>query len=215
MRRGNIRITPEVGGVNLSTVPSKAQKTMLRDYISRNNGEIQLDIDDEKGNTVVSVEYPRRTSATKILNDITAYFENGVAPTISEYGQFRYQSRGGEFFDTGDMFEDDDSIENVFAKEYAKHSEDIGEVLRNIVAIDIAPNKVESIIRRVVRNSLGGIDSESYHLNRIVFFEKRYIGKATAFQADKPTYKLRRVLQRYAAELYFSFISFCSFRRSC
>ncbi len=130
----------------------------------------------------------------------------------------RYQERSQDydFGDFGfDLIEDDGSIENSFAREYSKHSEDIGEVLKNIAAIDIAPNKVESIIRRVVRNSLGGIDSESYHLNRIVFFEKRYIGIATAYQADKPTYKLRRVLQRYAAEFNFSFISFCSFRRSC
>ncbi|MBQ9472755.1 MAG: hypothetical protein IJU73_06370, partial [Ruminococcus sp.] len=47
------------------------------------------------------------------------------------------------------------------------NSEDIGEVLKSITAIDIAPSKVESIIRRVVRNSLGGIGALAFAYNSL------------------------------------------------
>ena len=101
--------------------------------------------------------------------DPVTYDDNGnVIPLSERFNEsnkdIRYQERSkGYYFGDFDfdLIEDDGSIENSFAREYSKHSEDIGEVLKNIAAIDIAPNKVESIIRRVVRDSLGGIDSET------------------------------------------------------
>lgn len=90
MKRGNIRIKPEVNGINLSVRPTKAQENTLSDFISRERGEITLDIDNENGDIVVSVEYPRGTHANKILQDIRNYFENGTKPTVSEIQQFRY-----------------------------------------------------------------------------------------------------------------------------
>ena len=65
MARGNIRISPEIAGINFSVMPTIAQFNALRNYISKNDGEITMDIDDEYGDTVESIEYPERTSATK------------------------------------------------------------------------------------------------------------------------------------------------------
>lgn len=90
MKRGNIRIMPEGSGVNLSVLPTKAQEATLSDFISKNRGEITLDIDNERGETIVSVEYPRGTHSNKVLQDIRNYFENGTKPTISEIQRFRY-----------------------------------------------------------------------------------------------------------------------------
>lgn len=90
MREGNIRISPESGGINLSVAPTKAQLRSLDDFISRERGEVILDIDDEKGNTIVSVEYPKHTRSSKVLNDIQRYFEDGTKPYVSEVSQFRY-----------------------------------------------------------------------------------------------------------------------------
>ena len=80
MSEGNIRIIPEIDGINLSVKPTKAQEQALTDYISRVRGEVVLDIDDLDGYTVVSVEYPSGTRSTKILNDIREWFDNGVKP---------------------------------------------------------------------------------------------------------------------------------------
>lgn len=90
MKRGNIRIMPEGGGVNLSVLPTKAQETTLSDFISRNRGEILLDIDNEIGDTIISVEYPKGTHSSKVLQDIRKYFEDGIEPTVSEVFRFRY-----------------------------------------------------------------------------------------------------------------------------
>lgn len=90
MKRGNIRIIPEIDGINLSVRPTRAQENTLADFISRRRGEVTLDIDNERGETVVSVEYPRGTHSNKVLQDIRNYFENGTTPTISEVQRFRY-----------------------------------------------------------------------------------------------------------------------------
>ena len=93
MSEGNIRISPESGGINLSVLPTKAQFDSLSDFIGKNRGEVILDIDNLTGDTVASVEYPRGTHSSKIVSDIKAYFENGTVPTVSEYAQFRYQKK--------------------------------------------------------------------------------------------------------------------------
>ncbi len=90
MRRGNIRIMAETNGINLSVLPTKAQENALSDFISKNRGEIMLDIDNTNGDTVVSVEYPRGTHYSKILQDIKNYFNNGTMPVVSELSKFRY-----------------------------------------------------------------------------------------------------------------------------
>ncbi len=90
MSEGNIRISPESDGINLSVKPNKAQEQALSDFISRARGEVLLDIDDFDGYTVVSVEYPRGTHANKVLNDIREWFDNGKKPEVSNVSQFRY-----------------------------------------------------------------------------------------------------------------------------
>lgn len=90
MKRGNIRVLPEDGGINLSVMPTKAQENALSDFISKNRGEIILDIDNANGDTVVSVEYPRGTHYSKILQDIRNYFNDGTVPVVSELSKFRY-----------------------------------------------------------------------------------------------------------------------------
>ena len=90
MSEGNIRISPENGGINLSVRPTKAQEQSLEDFISRERGEVILDIDEPGGDTVVSVEYPRGTRASKVINDIRQYFEDGTQPYVSQTAQFHF-----------------------------------------------------------------------------------------------------------------------------
>lgn len=91
MGEGNIRISPESGGINLSVMPTKAQMDTLSDFISKERGDVVLDLDDTNGVTLSSTEYPRGTHSSKVLNDIKAFFETGAVPQVSELGRFRYQ----------------------------------------------------------------------------------------------------------------------------
>ena len=91
MGEGNIRISPESGGINLSVMPTKAQMDTLSDFISKERGEVVLDLDNTNGVTLSSTEYPKGTHSSKVLNDIKAFFETGAVPQVSELGRFRYQ----------------------------------------------------------------------------------------------------------------------------
>ena len=101
MQAGNIRLSPESGGINLSVKPNKQQLDTLDRYISSFRGEVILDIDNANGDTVVSVEYPKRTYSKRIINDINEYFDNGTIPEqSSDLGQFRYSMRDNTTDDT-------------------------------------------------------------------------------------------------------------------
>lgn len=81
MRAGNIRLSPESGGINLSVKPNKAQLATLDRYISKYRGEVMVDFDNEAGATVASAAYRSRTYSKRVLDDINAYFDNGTVPT--------------------------------------------------------------------------------------------------------------------------------------
>ena len=81
MRAGNIRLSPESGGINLSVKPNKAQLATLDRYISKYQGEVMVDFDNEVGDTVASAAYRSRTYSKRVLDDINAYFDNGTVPT--------------------------------------------------------------------------------------------------------------------------------------
>ena len=102
MQEGNIRISPESGGINLAAMPTKAQMDALGDFISKEHGEVILDIDDAQGNTISSTEFSRGTNANKVLQAIRDYFENGTLPQADNtpsVSQFRYSSQDGRYRD--------------------------------------------------------------------------------------------------------------------
>lgn len=102
MQEGNIRISPESGGINLAVMPTKAQMDALGDFISKERGEVILDIDDAQGNTISSTEFSRGTHANKVLQAIRDYFENGTLPQADNtpsVSQFRYSSQEGRYRD--------------------------------------------------------------------------------------------------------------------
>lgn len=80
LANGNIRLAPEMGGINLAVKPNGYQTNVLRGYITKFRGEVMVDIDEVGGDTIHSFSYPRGTSADKVLNDINAYFDRGVIP---------------------------------------------------------------------------------------------------------------------------------------
>ena len=81
----------------------------------------------------------------------------------------RYQSRDNDLYFgvTDDAFDidfgEDDSVENLIAREFVTHHEDMGEVRQNVADIELTPKKVESIVNRVIRDNLGRLDEESRH----------------------------------------------------
>ena len=88
--QGNIRVLPESGGINLEIEPNAKQYAALRDYIEyakQNNDEIYVDVVTQNG-SYDSIRYNKNTQASKIINDIKSYFENGSFPQQSRYADF-------------------------------------------------------------------------------------------------------------------------------
>lgn len=90
MRRGNIRISPESAGINLQKIPTEEQQKMLKQFISRNAGEVIVDIDNEYGDTINTLEFDRGTRADTIILEIVEAIKKGE-DYESPYGDdFRY-----------------------------------------------------------------------------------------------------------------------------
>jgi len=108
MNMGNIRL--QTYGIDISQAPNQAQKSALRDIISkvmRDNDEFSVDFSKANGYTDGSVTYPKGTATTKILSDIDNYFKTGVVPEYeSSIAEFRYSDRDTiymEAVNNGDM----------------------------------------------------------------------------------------------------------------
>lgn len=118
MGEGNIRISPENGGINLSVMPTKAQLDTLSDFISKQRGEVILDLDAPGGDTVSSTEYPRGTHANRVLADIKAYFEEGKQPYVSEVSRFRYSLKGRDILQENAALQEENRLLREQMKDY-------------------------------------------------------------------------------------------------
>lgn len=100
LANGNIRLSPEVGGINLAVMPNNTQLNKLRDYVRHFNGEVIVDIDEVGGDTIHTFTYNKGTNPAAVIRDIKAYFEDGTIPQAQpEYRQFLYSGRE-EFVDS-------------------------------------------------------------------------------------------------------------------
>lgn len=133
MSEGNIRISPESNGINLSVLPTKAQESSLSAFISSVRGEVLLDIDDYEGDTVLSIEYPKYTHANKVLADIRAWFESGATPEVEGGSVFRrsLSAVGEERYAFGNY--------NVYGRDIALE-EDIAPVRQDIAPATVSKN---------------------------------------------------------------------------
>lgn len=83
INEGAIRLIPESGAFSVAQQPTKEQKNILRNFIYRYNGEVDVEIYKD-GHSVANPYYRERTSPTRVLNDIDAYFNDGTIPEGNE-----------------------------------------------------------------------------------------------------------------------------------
>ena len=77
---GNIRLMPEVGGINLAVYPNEKQRRVLSIYIKQmlaTEGQVIIDYDTVGGDTVYSRTYEKGATSSRILSDIRNYFNGG------------------------------------------------------------------------------------------------------------------------------------------
>lgn len=131
---GNIRLMPEVGGINLAVKPNESQMSQLRGYINHFKGEVVIDIDKVGGDTIHSFTYTRGTSSSKILSDLKAYFDEGVVPQQKASGEtdvrdFLYSDRNKTSVSNRTLLANalESAVTNEFEKKtLAEYKEELG-----------------------------------------------------------------------------------------
>lgn len=83
INEGAIRLIPESGAFSVAQQPTKEQKNILRNFIYKHNGEVDVEIYKD-GHSVANPYYRERTSPQRVLNDIDAYFNDGTIPEGNE-----------------------------------------------------------------------------------------------------------------------------------
>jgi len=96
MDRGNIRISAEAPGINISTKaePTAEQYRELKEFIREtqknpdyDGTSFYVDLEDD---TPHKISYTGKINADKIINDIKSYFKTGTMPEGSGLDSFRY-----------------------------------------------------------------------------------------------------------------------------
>lgn len=93
MSRGNIRVSPELPGINLQVEPTAAQYEKIADLVERlgwKEKSFSVDFDNQSGETVDTLNYEGNVSARKVVSDIRYYFKEGKVPQTSDLAKFRY-----------------------------------------------------------------------------------------------------------------------------
>lgn len=94
MNDGNIRIMAETPGLDISasTEPSKEQYTTIRRFANEfsDGGYFAVDLSDESGKNVGTLEYEGNINPTRIVNDIKHFYETGEVREQSGLDRFRY-----------------------------------------------------------------------------------------------------------------------------
>lgn len=94
MNDGNIRIMAGTPGLDISasTEPSKEQYTTIRRFANEfsDGGYFAVDLSDENGKNVGTLEYEGNINPTRIVNDIKHFYETGEVREQSGLDRFRY-----------------------------------------------------------------------------------------------------------------------------
>ena len=103
MNDGNIRIMAESPGIDVfsQTEPSTEQYSTIRKFISEysKKGYFSVDISDENGKVVGSLEYENNINPTRIINDIKHYYATGEIRQQSNVSKFLYSERDSAYMD--------------------------------------------------------------------------------------------------------------------
>jgi hypothetical protein len=150
---GNIRLMPEVGGINLAVKPNATQMSQLRGYINHFKGEVVIDIDQVGGDTIHSFSYTRGTSSSKILSDLKAYFDEGIVPEQKasdeiDIHQFLYSERNKDSVSNRSLLAN--ALESAVTNEFERKTlNDYKEELGRADALEKELGEIRSKIREL------------------------------------------------------------------
>jgi DNA repair protein RadC len=91
---GNIRISPEIGGIDIWKAPTKEQKNALKKYITLQNDKNGVIVDFENKK---SIKYPKGTKVEKIFKDIENFYSKDKIQPISNIAKFHIKEEPQDY----------------------------------------------------------------------------------------------------------------------
>lgn len=82
IEQGNIRVLPEYGGLDMSgsVEPTDAQYSVIKDYVYDYIDKYTSGLEIELEGVAKVIRYSNKTSPTRIINDLKAYYHDGIVP---------------------------------------------------------------------------------------------------------------------------------------
>lgn len=194
MSEGNIRVSPESGGINLSVSPNKAQRSTLDRYISSFRGEVILDIDRTNGDTIASVEYPKYTHSSVVFKDIDDYFDKGKIPKkFSREPEKLNELRRQNERKLAQATAEDAANENErgLIRDYQKQYSKVEDIREKLSAAQQTLTEAE--------DSGADYDTTTKAKNRFTLLSKQYAREHRKLNGYGSTKALQNVLERVSA----------------
>ena len=110
--QGNIRIVPESPGLDVSSTvePTSEQYATIKRFVYQyaDKGYFSIDISDNNGKVVGTLDYENRIYPAKVIDDLKHYYKTGEVRQQSSLGSFRYS-----------LSEDSSGVEHSSEMQYA------------------------------------------------------------------------------------------------
>lgn len=119
MERGNIRMSPEAPGINISTKkePTSKQYQVLKEFIREtqknpdyDGSSFYVDLEDDKPHKIT---YTGKINADRIVNDIKSFYSTGVMPEGSGLDAFRYSAGISDIEETPDLIKENKHLQKL------------------------------------------------------------------------------------------------------
>ena len=195
---GNIRLMPEIGGINLAVYPNEKQRKVLSVYINymlNTEGQVIIDYDAVGGDTVYSKEYGKTATSRQILSDIRNYF-NGARQSDLMRFHTMYSDRSTDSFSNRSLLAN--ALESVAQNDVERNK--LNEYKSKISLIESEQAKLAEVRAKIKELSFakGARDTEA--LKKLQFEENQTANRINTYDRQllnlESTKALKGVLER-------------------
>ena len=197
---GNIRLMPEIGGINLAVYPNEKQRKVLSVYINymlNTEGQVIIDYDAVGGDTVYSKEYGKTATSRQILNDIRNYF-NGARQSDLMRFHTMYSDRSTDSFSNRSLLAN--ALESVAQNDIERKK--LEEYKGKIALIESEQAKLAEVRKKAydIRFTKGRTADETKKMKDLEFEANQIANRINTYDKQllnlESTKALKDVLQR-------------------
>ena len=197
---GNIRLMPEIGGINLAVYPNEKQRRVLSLYIKQmlaTEGQVIIDYDTVGGDTVHSRVYGKYSSSSQILSDIRNYFNGARRSELMDF-HTSFSDRDADSFSTRSLLAG--ALESVAENDIEKSK--LKQYKEKIALIESEQKKLSEIRAKAkeLRFTKGRTPSETKQMRDLDFEANQIANRINTYDKQllnlESTKALKNVLER-------------------